>query len=161
MGANSFCTSISVHVFFLGEFISEVFGLRRWPLPWVLRETLQLAAGIGLLVGTWTSLLYVRHLSLRSQKIEDQLDIASGAFFQMLESKFAYWGLSKSEREVALFAIRGFPNAEIASIRGKSEATIKSQISAIFKKANVTNRAELLSEFIELLIENPISRNGK
>jgi DNA-binding CsgD family transcriptional regulator len=147
--------------FFLGEFLTEVFGLRRWPLPWVFREILQLAAGVGLLFGTWTSLLLVRHFSRRRQEVEDQLEIASGAFFSMIEKKFSEWALSKSEREVALYAIRGYPNSEIADIRGKSEATIKSQIGAIFKKANVTNRSELLSEFIELLIENPISRDKK
>ena len=146
--------------FFLSEFVTEVFGLRNWPLPWMFREILQITAGCGLLLGTWVSLLYVRYLSLRSRKVEEQLEVASGAFFIVMEKKFLEWRLSKAEREVALFTIRGFPNSEIATIRCKSEATIKSQISSIFKKSNVKNRAEFLSEFIELLIESPPNRNN-
>ncbi len=151
LGLQAICAT-----FFVGELVTEVFGLRSWPLPWFWREVLQIAASVGLLIGTIVCVMLIRQSLKRGQRIEQQLLVASGAFFSVIDEKFVEWSLSPSEREVALFTIRGLPNIEIAEIRGTSEATIKSQLNRIYKKANVANRSELLSEFVELLIEKPL-----
>lgn len=139
-------------LFFLSELVTEVFGLRQWALPWYWREILQLMASLGLLLGTVAAALLLRQSATRNRTVERQLRAASGAFFDTMDECFAEWGLSPSERDVALFAVRGCSNAEIAELRGKSEATIKSQMNAIFRKANVSSRSQLVSQFIEVLI---------
>jgi hypothetical protein len=53
---------------------------------------------------------------------------------------------------VALFAIKGLTTAEIAALRGTSEGTVKAQTNAIYRKAGVTGRPQLLSLFIDELI---------
>ena len=148
-------------VFFVTEFASEIFGLRQWALSWFWREILQIAATFGLLTGTATSIFLLRRILAREDEVETQLKAASGEFFSVMDDRFNDWSLTKSEREVALFALRGMGNAEIASLREKSEATIKSQLNSIFRKAQVSNRAELMSEFVELLIEEPMDRSLK
>jgi DNA-binding CsgD family transcriptional regulator len=77
---------------------------------------------------------------------------ASSAFMVILEERFAEWGLTAAERDVALFAIKGLSIAEVAKLRSTSEGTVKAQTNAIYRKAGVTGRPQLLSLFIEDLM---------
>ncbi len=138
--------------FFVSEFLTEVLGLRRWAIPFELRELLQILASLGLVLGTVSSMLLLKKSRRKLDLIQRQLAVASGAFFDVLEEFFDEWSLSPSERDVALFAIKGCTNGEIAGLRGKSEATIKTQMNAVFRKADVSGRAQLLSLFIDALI---------
>ncbi|MFN3578474.1 MAG: helix-turn-helix transcriptional regulator, partial [Tabrizicola sp.] len=56
--------------------------------------------------------------------------------------------------DVALFAIKGMSTAEIAQLRSTSEGTVKAQTNAIYRKAGVTGRPQLLSLFIEDLMRD-------
>lgn len=87
--------------------------------------------------------------------MEDQLRAASGAFMELMQDRFDVWGLTAAEQDVALFSIKGMSTAEIAALRGTSEGTVKAQTNAIYRKAGVTGRPQLLSLFIEDLIEIP------
>ena len=140
--------------FFISEFLTEVLGLRRWALPFAWREALQMLASLGLVLGTVSAVLLLRHTRRRLITTQRQLQAASGAFMETMEEFFDEWALSPSERDVALFAVRGLSNAEIANLRGKSEATIKTQINAVYRKADVSSRTQLLSLFVDTLI-NP------
>ncbi len=139
-------------LFFVLELVTEVFGLRHWALEWQIRELLQVGASIGLTLGAATGAVLLRQTLHRLVDVERQVRAASGEFFGVMEECFDAWGLSPSERDVALFAVRGFSNAEIARLRDKSESTIKTQMNAVFRKADVCNRAQLLSQFVEVLI---------
>ncbi len=66
---------------------------------------------------------------------EERLRRASGAFADLLEERFAEWGLTAAERDVALFAIKGMSTADIARLRSTSEGTVKAQTNAIYRKA--------------------------
>ena len=87
-------------------------------------------------------------------RAEEQLRRASGAFADLLQERFQEWGLTPSEKDVALFAIKGMSTAEIASLRSTSEGTVKAQTNAIYRKAGVTGRPQLLSLFIEDLMRD-------
>jgi len=56
---------------------------------------------------------------------------------------------------VALLSLRGLSIADIATTRGSRPGTVKAQLNAIYGKAGVTGRHELLSLFIEELIGGP------
>ena len=60
---------------------------------------------------------------------------------------------SFGQRDVALFAIKGLSTQEIASLRNTAEGTVKAQTNAIYRKAGVSGRPQLLSLFIEDLME--------
>ena len=59
-------------------------------------------------------------------------------------------GLSPSEQAVAVFAMKGFSNGEIAELRGTSASTIKSQMNSVFRKAGFANRQQLISFLVEI-----------
>jgi len=52
-------------------------------------------------------------------------------------------GLTRAERRVAELAARGLQNREIATMLGVSSLTVRNQLGAVFRKADVTNRSEL------------------
>ncbi len=85
---------------------------------------------------------------------EEKLRIASIAFADLLAQRFRQWGLTPAEADVALFAIKGLSTAEIASLRNTSEGTVKAQTNAIYRKAGVTGRPQLLSLFIDELMQD-------
>ncbi|MCA0956259.1 helix-turn-helix transcriptional regulator [Mameliella sediminis] len=138
--------------FFLSDILSTRLGMRSVPIPWALYELIQIGAAIGLIVGlAVTATLLGRSLRARA-RAEDSLRLARGAFMDVLDERFAEWSLTPAERDVALMAIKGLSTAEIAAVRKTSEGTVKAQTNAIYRKAQVTGRPQLLSLFIDDLI---------
>jgi DNA-binding CsgD family transcriptional regulator len=99
----------------------------------------------------------LRRSLVRTAIAEAQLQRASAAFMTMLDERFAEWRLTPAERDVALFAIKGMSLQEIATLRQTSEGTVKAQTNAIYRKAGVSGRPQLLSLFIEELMSNPVT----
>jgi DNA-binding CsgD family transcriptional regulator len=93
----------------------------------------------------------------RTRAAEEALRRASSAFMDVLEERFDDWSLTPAERDVALFAIKGLSTAEIAALRETSEGTVKAQTAAIYRKAGVSGRPQLLSLFIDDLMSPPES----
>jgi len=60
-------------------------------------------------------------------------------------SPAAFAGLSPAELMVALQLAQGCSNREIATALGKSEATVKHQVSACLRKLGVPSRARLIA----------------
>ena len=58
---------------------------------------------------------------------------------------------------MALFALKGFTIAEIAQLRETSEGTVKAQTNAIYRKAGVSGRPQLLGLFVEDLMGAAVS----
>lgn len=140
--------------FFVSDILSSFIGLQTKPISWEMRELLEIGAAFGLVLGVVLGgVMLVRAVRDRN-KAEEQLRRASGAFMDLLEERFGEWGLTPSERDVALFAIKGMSTAEIATLRSTSEGTVKAQTNAIYRKAGVTGRSQLLSLFIEDLMRD-------
>jgi DNA-binding NarL/FixJ family response regulator len=55
----------------------------------------------------------------------------------------AFDDLTPAERQVALAALSGLCNADIARMRGSSPRTVANQMASIFRKLGVRSRAEL------------------
>lgn len=87
-----------------------------------------------------------------SSHLKNRLRAASGEFNEMLHQSFQDWQLTNSERDVALLAIKGLGIGEISILRETREGTIKAQLNAIYRKANVTGRPQLISYFVEDLM---------
>ncbi|MEL7298831.1 MAG: helix-turn-helix transcriptional regulator [Pseudomonadota bacterium] len=138
--------------FFLSDIFSALLGIPQ--LPWHIHELVEIGAAVGLLVGiAVTGRLFM--LGQRRQKAaEDALRAASGAFHELLDERFDEWQLTPAERDVALFVIKGCPTAEIASLRGTSAGTVKAQTAAIYRKSGAANRTQLVSLFLEDLMDD-------
>jgi len=140
--------------FFVSDILSSVLGIRTTPISWEMREFLEIGAAIGLVLGVVVGGLMLRRALRDRNRAEERLRRASGAFMVLLEERFSEWGLTPSERDVALFAIKGMSTAEIATLRATSEGTVKAQTNAIYRKAGVSGRPQLLSLFIDDLMRD-------
>ena len=141
-------------VFFSWDIIASVFGIATTPISWELRELMEIGAAVGLVLGVVLGALMLRSALVQRNLAEERLRRASAAFMDVLHERFDAWGLTPSERDVALFAIKGMSTAEIATLRATSEGTVKAQTNAIYRKAGVSGRSQLLSLFIEDLMDD-------
>jgi len=138
--------------FFVAQITSSLIGFA--PVSWKFYEFVEISAAVGLFLGVALGVLVLRRTMVRNDQIESQLRIASGAFMEVVNERFSDWGLTPAERDVALFAIKGLSTQEIARLRSVSEGTIKAQTNAIYRKAGVTGRMQLLSTFIDALMDD-------
>jgi DNA-binding CsgD family transcriptional regulator len=146
-------------VFLVYDIMVSLFGLT--PIPWNAYEILELGAPMGLLVGSIVGAVALRRSIARTALVEGQLRAASGAFMELLQERFAEWGLTPAEADVALFAIKGMSLGDIATLRNTSEGTVKAQTNAIYRKAGVSGRPQLLSLFIDELMTGPVGSPAK
>ena len=146
LGLQIVCT-----LFFVVDVVAGILGTPDFP-GGIHHEALELVVVVALILGIAFTSLEIRRAQQLQKRMEAQLKAASGAFFQLLEDHFDLWSLTESERDVALLAIKGLSIAEIAQVRRTKEGTIKAQCNAIYRKAGVNGRPQLLSHFIEELL---------
>ncbi len=139
-------------VFFISNIVFGIIGYRTQPTSWRFREMLEIGAAMGLVLGGILGAVALRKSMHRQKKADEQMRLVSGVFMELLEERFDDWGLTPSERDVALFMIKGMSTQEVAELRGTSEGTIKAQTNAIYRKADVSGRSQLLSLFIDELM---------
>ncbi len=139
-------------ILFVGEIYIDTFGKGLIYISWQVHEAIEITAIVGLLTGFALGVTLVRNLLVRNTKVEGQLRVASGEFHTLLKEHFVQWGLSPSETDVAYFAIKGMSNNEIAELRGTSDGTVKAQLNAVYRKAGLESRTQLLGYFIEELM---------
>ena len=138
---------------FIANIAFSILGVA--PFAWVVHEFTEVGAALGLILGTVLGGIALRRSWRRTQEAEAKLRAASGAFRDLLDERFVTWSLTPAERDVGLFAIKGLSTADIAQLRQTSEGTVKAQTAAIYRKAGVTGRPQLLSLFIEDLMASP------
>lgn len=88
------------------------------------------------------------------RKISAQVRLASGEFARVLEELFTSWQLTTAERDVAMLLIKGVSFKEIAASRQAREGTAKAQANAIYRKAGVTGRNELVALLLDEFLTN-------
>lgn len=147
-------------VFFVSDILLSLLRIPVDPVPWRYRELMEIGAAIGLVLGITVAALMLRASRQRTRAAERALQAASGAFMELVEERFVEWGLTPAERDVALFALKGMSIAEIATLRQTSEGTVKAQTNAIYRKAGVSGRPQLLSLFVEDLMGQAVPLSG-
>jgi DNA-binding CsgD family transcriptional regulator len=140
-------------LFFVFDMAAGLVGIERDPLSWEVRELIEIGAGVGLLLGVALGAVLLARTLRSNRAMESRLRQLSGAFAELLDERFGEWSLTRSERDVAWFTIKGLSIAEIARLRGTSEGTVKAHSAAIYRKAGVSGRTQLLSLFIDELME--------
>lgn len=151
-----FVVQVACAFFFVSDILSSVLGLRASPMSWEMREFIEIGAAIGLVLGLLFGALALRKSFQDRRAAEEKLRRASTAFMELMEERFVEWNLTPAERDVALFAIKGMTTAEIAGLRNTSEGTVKAQTNAIYRKAGVAGRPQLLSLFIDDLMQDAL-----
>ena len=110
----------------------------------------------ALFVGLMGSGSELWRLQKRQKVLDAQLEIAKGAFSDVIQARFDDWDLTDAERDVAVLAIKGFSIAEMADLRSRSEGTIKAQCAQIYRKAEVSGRLQLISLFLKELFDDKL-----
>lgn len=151
IGVLVYCVSL---IAFTIDFLSQVTGWKLLAaLPWVMHEIFTLMTLVGLCVGMYFIIRSYRLAENNTRYLAKQLDAAKGAFQSGIDGYFEQWELSEAEKDIALFTIKGMTISEIAEIRQTKQSTIKTQSSAIYKKAGVSSRSQLVSLLIEELLK--------
>lgn len=138
-------------VFFLIDVVGDLQELN-WRMFTDLHMLPEIGATLGLASGIVVLSVYLMRLLRRQANLERSLGVAQGALSEVIEEYFAVWGLTPSEADVAAFTIKGCSISEIARLRGSAEATVKTHLNAIYRKAGVTGRGQLVSLLIEELM---------
>ncbi len=149
-----FCLQMLCTGFFLLDVAHDFLGTPEAP-GWA-GDVMEGAVAVALLLGTLFVGYELRQARKREERMRQQIDVASGAFADLLHTQFDAWGLTEAEREVALLGIKGYSIAEIASLRNTKEGTIKAQNAAVYRKAGVSGRLQLLAHFVEDLMGGPL-----
>ncbi len=143
---------------YIGLFLADLTGVLGAPVSWRFFEIMQLLTIVGLVLGSILGGILLKNFVRQRREADARLHAAAGEFDALMRERFDEWGLSPSETDIAIFALKGFSNAEIAELRGKSIGTIKAQSNAVFKKAGVNGRTQLIGVLIEDLtaaVDNP------
>lgn len=141
--------------FFVGDILDDGFAAG-WALRLNFHLTMELVATITLVVAVILEGRLLVHMLRRQERMARNLRAASGALDELIEEYFRAWALTPAEADVARFSIQGFPIAEIARLRGSAEGTVKTQLNAIYRKAGVGGRGQLVSLLIEELMGRPL-----
>lgn len=140
-------------LFFVTPILLGFIGVSLRPPPWQIYEALELVSALALIIGLIMSFRFFQRSRKERDRAKLALKRASSAFAEVLDDRFTEWNLSNAEKDVVMFLIKGSSTAEIANMRNTSEGTIKAQNAAIYKKAGVSGKTQLLSLFVEDLFE--------
>ncbi len=66
-----------------------------------------------------------------------------------MDTQFQDWGMTPAERDVGLLILKGLSHKEIASLRATTEATVRQQAQAIYRKANLPGKTAFSAFFLE------------
>ncbi len=139
-------------IFFATDVISD-FAESGMALSGRYHLIIESGATVSLCAAILLETRYFLYLLRRKAHLEKSASVATMAVFDIIESHFDAWQLTPSERDIAMFLVKGLGIAEIAKMRGSAEGTVKSHLNAIYRKSGTANRGELLSSIIDTLIE--------
>ena len=107
---------------------------------------------MAMILGAVMGGMSVKRSQARAEQAEDALRRAQEAFQEVLDRRFDEWKLTPAESEVTVLALKGLTGAAIAERRGTTEGTVKAQTAAIYRKAGVAGRPQLMSLFLEEML---------
>jgi DNA-binding NarL/FixJ family response regulator len=145
--------------FFVWDDVSDYLAMQSSAFD--LHQAMEYLVTLSLVVAIVIEARLLMYLLRREAHMERGFSIAAGALNDLMEGYFATWGLTPSEQDVATFLIKGCDIAEIARLRGSAEGTVKAHLNAIYRKADVSGRAALVSILIEDLMSQPLIQVGE
>jgi DNA-binding CsgD family transcriptional regulator len=140
-------------LFFVSDIVTDWESLTSREYGHLAIETL---ATVALAACMFASMVELRQLLTRMAAMDDSLRVSRGDMAVVIESFFERWKLTPSERDVALMVLKGFDNEAISELRGTAQGTVRAQCTKIYAKAGVDGRAQLLSIFMEELLDGGV-----
>ncbi len=88
-----------------------------------------------------------------SEQWKKKVKLISNEFSHALDQQLEEWGLSTTEKEIAVLLMKGMSAKEIAELRSVSEKTVRTHLTSVYKKSKLNNRYELAAYFIDGLVD--------
>lgn len=144
------------------------------PASWwsvhVMYEVGLIAAETGASVMLWRGWRRSRHALVETQQVLERHDVERArwrasaeavltSFAQAVDERFSAWGLTPTEREVALRLLKGHSHKRIAFDTGRSERTVRQHAAVVYQKSGLGGRAELSAFFLDDLLLPPSVRS--
>jgi len=157
LGAGSFVLLRALDVWFDNDSFS---------LPDFLIDTVQLllliisAVGLALLVQRMQTqheekMTLIRDLDLARAEGADwraKVQANLAGIKAEIDRQFEHWGMTAAERDIGLLILKGLSHKEIATMRGTSEATVRQQAQAIYRKSDLPGKTAFSAYFLEDLL---------
>ncbi len=125
-----------------------------------INTVVEACIAVGLMLGSVFGIIELRRSHNLLHNHEEALAVASGALAQVIEAQFSEWRLTPAEREIGLLALKGFDIAEIATLRGAAQGTVRAQMTSIYAKSGTSGRAQFAAFFVEDLLAGGITPHG-
>ena len=113
----------------------------------------EVLAALSLLVTIAFEAGLLMRMLRRAAHLQGRLAVTKLAVYEVIEAEFEAWKLSPAEADVASFLVKGFGIAEIATLRGSAEGTVKAHLNAIYRKSGAHSRGDVLSLLIDRLLD--------
>lgn len=137
-------------------------------------ETALLILSLGAVIYLWSGWMRARRSVLRTRELATARLAERDAWRaraekllrglgEEIDAQLRDWSLTPAERETALLLLKGYEHKEIAALLGKSERTVRQQAISVYRKSNLSGRAELAAFFLEDLLlpaEDEAERGG-
>ncbi|MCW9035410.1 MAG: helix-turn-helix transcriptional regulator [Alphaproteobacteria bacterium] len=147
----SFVVIAICEVFFLMDVAADFFYIDI-AIAWIDHSAIELVSTFTLAFALFAIGYQIKCLLKEHREAQASVQVAKGELLAVIYAKFDEWHLSPSEREIALLLMKGLTIQEIADVRSTQQGTVKSQSSAIYQKAEVKSRNELVAYFVEDLL---------
>jgi DNA-binding NarL/FixJ family response regulator len=85
--------------------------------------------------------------------MNNKLRNVKAQYLHEVENQFNDWSLTPSEKEVALFMLKGLSTQEIAAARNTKEKTVRQQASSVYAKSQLEGRYALAAWFFEDILQ--------
>jgi DNA-binding NarL/FixJ family response regulator len=137
-----------------------------WLSAHAIYEVLLVAVALGTSILLWRGWWQSRRTLAETQAVlashaaEREAWRASAAaaltnFANALDERFAAWGLTPTERDIALRLLKGHSHKQIAFETRRSERTVRQHAVVVYHKSRLSGRAELSAFFLEDLLLPP------
>lgn len=137
-----------------------------WLSPHVLYELAMIAAALVMAIVMWTrsreAAQSVARLeaALEAHRAEREAWRTASAptlegLRKAIDDRLVAWGLTPTEREVAMLILRGESHKRIAALTGRSERTVRQHAVTIYTKSGLQGRAEFAAFFLQDLVGAP------
>jgi DNA-binding CsgD family transcriptional regulator len=137
------------------------------PASWLslhtIFETLMIAGALTMATTLWLGWWRAEHAARRLRQSLEQRTAerdmwqrnarhALEGFGRAIDEEFGAWGLTPTERDVALLLLKGHSYKAIGKLTRRSAATVRQHAAAVYQKAGLGGRAQLAAYFLEDLV---------
>lgn len=134
-----------------------------WTSPHVVFEVLLMTVSLTSSIVLWLGWRRTGHALVRAESEiarsraerdawRKSAESALSGFRAEVDRQFERWGLTPTEREVAMLLLQGHGHKQIAGRTGRSERTVRQHAVSVYEKSGLGGRAELAGFFLEGLV---------